>query len=74
MRGERGPPGPVQVPGQPGHPAEHLERLHVQVGPLGVPGGHQVVHLVARQRRRGLASGLLVHAGSISLDIKTVTR
>ncbi len=68
--GERGAPGQVQVPGQPGDPAEHLERLHVQVGPLGPPGGDQVVHLVARLSGAGRA---IIHARSISLDIKRVS-
>ena len=68
--GERGAPGQVQVPGQPGDPAEHLERLHVQVGPLGPPGGHQVVHLVARLSG---AARAIIHARSISLDIKRVS-
>ncbi len=75
MLGEGGTPGPVQVPGEPGHPAEHLERLHVEVGPLGVPGGDEIVHLIAGQRS-GLdwPSGVFVHAGSISLDIKSVAQ
>ena len=33
---------------QPGHPAEHLEWLDVDVGPFGLPGGHEVVDLVLR--------------------------
>ena len=37
VRGERRPPCPVQVPGQPGDPAEHLQWFDVEVGPLGTP-------------------------------------
>jgi hypothetical protein len=48
--GERPAPRDVQVPGQPGDPAEHLHRLHVQIGPLRLPRGDQVVHLVSQQR------------------------
>ena len=51
--GERAAPRDVQVPGQPGDPAEHLHRLHVQVGPLRPPRGDQVVHLVPQQRLAG---------------------
>jgi hypothetical protein len=46
VRGEGGPPGAVDVPGQPGHAAEHLERTHVEVGSLTAPCGHQAVDLV----------------------------
>ena len=67
LAGERGPARPVQVPGQPGHPAEHLQRLDVQVGPLRLPGGDQVVHLVARQ----LPGHRLVHGRSLSLDVES---
>jgi energy-coupling factor transporter ATP-binding protein EcfA2 len=51
--GERAAPRDVQVPGQPGDPAEHLHRLDVQIGPLGPPRGDQVVHFVAEQRLDG---------------------
>ena len=44
--GERQPPGPVQVPGQPAHPAEHLQRLHVEVRALAAPRSDQPVDLV----------------------------
>jgi len=53
--GERAAPRDVQVPRQPGDPAEHLHRLHVQVGPLSSPRGDQVVHLVPQQRFGALA-------------------
>ncbi len=49
MIGERSAPGDVQVPGEPGDPAEHLQRLRVQVRPLGPPGGNEVIHLVVQQ-------------------------
>ena len=55
--GERAAPRDVQVPGQPGDPAEHLHRLHIQVGSLRSPRGDQVVHLVPQQR---LAEDLVV--------------
>jgi len=48
--GERAAPRDVQVPGQPGDPAEYLHRLDIQVRPLSSPGGHQVIYLVAQQR------------------------
>ena len=38
------------MPGEPGDPAEHLQRLHVQVRPLRPPRGDQVIYLVAEQR------------------------
>jgi hypothetical protein len=38
------------VPGQPGDPAQHLQRLDIEIRPLGPPGGHQVIHLVTQQR------------------------
>jgi len=69
--GERAAAGDVQVPGQPGDPAEHLHRLHVQVGPLRSPRGDQVVHLVPQQRlaedsvigaRLGAGTGALAHS------------
>jgi ATP-binding cassette subfamily F protein uup len=44
--GERSAPGDVEVPGQPGDPAEHLERLDVQVRSLRSPGIDEFVHLV----------------------------
>jgi hypothetical protein len=46
MVGERAAPRDVQVPGQPGDPAEHLHRLHVEVGPLRPPRGDQLIDLV----------------------------
>jgi hypothetical protein len=48
--GERAAPRDVQVPGQPRDPAEHLHRLHVQVGPLRSPRGDQIVNLIPEQR------------------------
>jgi hypothetical protein len=36
------------VLGQPGHPAEHLERLDIEVGPLGAPLRGELVDLVAQ--------------------------
>ena len=50
VRGERIAACAVDVPGQPGHPAEHLERAHVEVGSLARPGGHQAVDLVLGAR------------------------
>ncbi len=47
--GERAAPRDVQVPGEPGDPAEDLHRLDVEVGTLGLPRGHQVVHLVPQK-------------------------
>jgi hypothetical protein len=47
--GERAAARDVQVPGEPGDPAQHLHRLDVQVGPLRPPRGDQVVHLVAQR-------------------------
>ena len=49
---ERGPPGEVKVPRQPGYPAQHLHGLDVQIGPLRVPRGHQIVYLVAHRTIR----------------------
>ena len=49
--GERPAPRDVQVPGQPGDPAEYLHGLDVQVRSLGPPGDHQVIHLVAQHGR-----------------------
>ena len=46
VSGEGGTAGPVEVPRQPGHPAEDLERSDVEVGPLAGPGGDEPVHLV----------------------------
>jgi hypothetical protein len=48
MIGERRPARPVEVPRQPGHPAEHLERPDVKVRPFGLPSRHEVVDLVLR--------------------------
>ena len=45
--GEGGAAGAVQVPGQPGDPGQHLERLDVQVRALALPGEHDAVDLVA---------------------------
>ena len=39
-------PGEVEVPGQPGDPAEDLQRRDVEVGPLALPGRDQAVDLV----------------------------
>ena len=47
MTGEGGPAGPVQVPREPGDAAEHLQRLDVQIGPFRVPGGDEIIHLIA---------------------------
>ena len=52
MRGEGLSPGPVQVPGQPGHAAEHLQGRDVQVRPLGPPARDELVDLVAGGPRR----------------------
>jgi hypothetical protein len=55
------------VPCQPGHPAQHLQRLDIQVRPLRLPGRDQVVHLVAQR----LPGHRLVHWRSISLDVES---
>jgi hypothetical protein len=47
--GEGPAPRDVQVPGQPGDPAEYLHRLDVEVRTLRPPRGDQVIHLVAEQ-------------------------
>ena len=57
---------PVEVPGQPGDPAQHVQRPDVQVRPLPAPRGDEVVDLVAHFR----AVIREPHASSISLDIK----
>jgi hypothetical protein len=44
--GESEPARPVQVPGQPAHPAEHLERFHVEVRALPAPRSDQPIDLV----------------------------
>src|SRR5581483_10777210 len=51
---ERGTPRPVQVPGQPGDPAEHFKRLDVQVGALPAPGSDQSIDLVPRRFRHAV--------------------
>jgi len=70
MLGERAAPRDVQVPGEPGDPAEHLHRLDIQVRPLRSPRGDQIIHLVAQQRRGedlpvgvrlGTGTGALAH-------------
>ena len=67
---ERPAPGDVQVPGEPGDPAEHLQRLDVQIGPLRPPRGHQFVDLVPQLShladpvlgtRPGARTGTLAH-------------
>jgi hypothetical protein len=45
--GERAAPGDVEVPGEPGNPAQHLERLHIEIRSQGPPGLDEIVHLVA---------------------------
>ena len=65
--GERAAPGDVQVPGQPGDPAEHLHRLHVQVGPLRSPRGDQLVHLVPQQRFAEDLVGVRLGSGTRAL-------
>ena len=62
--GERAAPRDVQVPGQPGDPAEDLHRLDVEVGTLGPPRGHQVVHLVPQE---ALGVGVVLGAGAGAL-------
>src|SRR5690606_677515 len=51
--GERGPARPVEVLGEPGHPAEHVQRAHVEVRPLLAPGPDQPVDLVLDDRPPG---------------------
>ena len=50
--GERGAPRDIQVPGQPGDPAEHLQRLDVEVRPLSTPLRDEVVNLITRPAGR----------------------
>src|SRR6202008_4130506 len=59
-------PRDVEVPGQPGHPAEHLHRLDVQVRTLPTPRVDEIVELVPHSR----ALVLEPHPPSISLDVK----
>ncbi len=53
MRGEGVPPHPVQVPGQAGHAAEHMQGRDVQVRPLGSPARDDLVDLVPDWPGRG---------------------
>jgi hypothetical protein len=48
MGRERAAPRDIQVPGKPGDPAQHLERLDIEIGPLAPPGGDQVIDLVTQ--------------------------
>ena len=66
VAGERAAPGDVQVPGEPGDPAQDLQRLNVKVRPLRPPRGHQVVDLVPQPDPRigavlGAGAGALGH-------------
>ena len=66
--GERAAPRDVQVPGEPGDPAEHLHRLDVEVGPLRPPRGHQVIHLVPQHgHRKDLGVGIVLRTGTGAL-------
>ena len=63
-------PGPIQVPGEPPDPAQHLKRRHVEIGPLCVPLLDELVHLVRRlpsltRSLRGLAGCLPSLAGCL---------
>jgi hypothetical protein len=49
VRGERGPPCPVGVPGQPRDAAQDLERADVKIGAFCLPGGDEIIHLVTRR-------------------------
>ncbi len=49
--GEGVAPGLVEQPGQPAHPAEHLDRGEVEIGAFAVPGLDQLVDLVALHAR-----------------------
>src|SRR5579875_968991 len=75
MLRERGRPGAVQVPRQPAH---HVQRLDIEVGPLGPPAGDQVVNLV--RSGHSLSAYLLTSrlygckTGGENLDIKKVCR
>jgi hypothetical protein len=46
VRGERAAPRDVQVPAEPGDPAQHLERLDIEIRPLAPPRCYQVIDLV----------------------------
>ena len=63
--GERAAPGDVQMLGEPGDPAQYVQRRDVEVGPLRLPRCHEPVHLVAERR-----PGILLHRLRISLDVK----
>jgi hypothetical protein len=66
--GKRGAPRDVQVPGQPGDPAEHLHRLYVEVRPLCSPRGDQVIHLVPQYGHlEDLGLGIVLRTGTGAL-------
>jgi hypothetical protein len=64
--GERQPSGAVQVPGEPAHPAEYLERFHVEVRALPAPCCDQPIDLVLHDDQ---CSGCV---DMKSLDIKSL--
>jgi low temperature requirement protein LtrA len=55
LAGERTAPRDVQVPGQPGDPAEHLQRLGVQVRTLRLPLRDEFVDLVGESPHEPIA-------------------
>jgi hypothetical protein len=71
--GEGAASGAIEMAREPGHPAEHLHGLDVEVGPLATPGADQPVDLVVRRLRRSLRR----HGQSLiikSLDMKISRR
>ena len=66
--GERPAPRDVQVPGQPGDPAEDLHRLDVEVRTLRPPCGDQVVYLVTQLGHlEDLRLGIVLRTGTGAL-------
>jgi hypothetical protein len=48
--GEDRPPGAVEVPGEPGDPAEDVQRLDVEIRTLHAPGRDQPVYFVLHEQ------------------------
>jgi hypothetical protein len=66
--GERPAPRDVQVPGQPGDPAEDLHRFDVEVRTLRPPRGDQVIDLVAQHwHLEDLGLGVVLRTGTGAL-------
>jgi hypothetical protein len=66
--GEGAAPRDVQVPGEPGDPAQHLHRRHVEIGTLGPPRRDQIVHFVPHYRHlEELGVGVVLGTGGGAL-------